>query len=905
MITQLFLPQEALGIRSSVCSSVAPICAWRGPFARTLAKGLMLILAWSLGLGEDTRAWAQTDEAEALNQRVVQLYQQAKYREAIPIAIKVVAMQQETGPDEIKVTTALNNLAELFQAVGAFDQAEPLLRQVLQLREKASDPNRVEVATSLNNLAALYYFTGVYAKAEPLYQRALEIYRKAIGPDNASTVTVLNNLAELYQAMGAYANAEPLFQQAVQIRRKTLEPDHPEIAQSLNNLAALYVAMGAYAKAEPLFQQALQIYQEASGLDQSATATALNNLGALYQHMGAYAKAAPLYQQALQIKQKTLGLEHPDTATSLGNLALLKMDLGEFVAAKALAEQSAQAHLASLSKILSFTSEQDRLAYESTIYPYLVFGDLEGSDVELATLALRYKGVVLDSLIEDRLVAESGKGGKNRELIERMAVDKRQLGRLLLQRPDPNGSDQSGKRTGELEQEVEQIEGQLAKDVAGLGKARRALTVSVAQVQAVIPETGALIEYLRYWHYLGRGGFEPRYGALVLFPREGPKWIPLAGAVGIDSLVSAHQRLTRGASVGRDALSNNLQALYGELWAPIVQALPPEVKRAIISPDGQLNFVSFATLLDPERHFLAEKYSVQYVASGRDLLRQVSPAPRRTVSVFANPDFGATADGADHAASSVPESPPGRPETRELEGKSFPQLKGTQKECEELTKAFESWQWSVDALTGKDANKAALLRVDSPYILHLATHGFFERAEAKAKDSLEHPGTIAQGSAAPAKFFENPMHRSGLALAGANATLRGWQRGEPPALEDDGIVTAEDVAALHLNEAWLVTLSACDTGAGEVKAGEGVLGLRRGFLQAGAQNLLMSLWRVSDSETTKFMRDFYQRARQTPSAPEALAAVQREWLTAIRERQGLEQAVSLAGPFIMSSQGKP
>jgi CHAT domain-containing protein len=113
------------------------------------------------------------------------------------------------------------------------------------------------------------------------------------------------------------------------------------------------------------------------------------------------------------------------------------------------------------------------------------------------------------------------------------------------------------------------------------------------------------------------------------------------------------------------------------------------------------------------------------------------------------------------------------------------------------------------------------------------------------------------------------------------------------------------VAALHLKEAWLVTLSACDTGAGEAKAGEGVLGLRRGFLQAGAENLLMSLWRVSDADATKFMGDFYERARQGLSAPEALAGVQREWLTAIRRRQGLAQAVSLAGPFIMSSQGKP
>src|SRR5258708_33712535 len=94
------------------------------------------------------------------------------------------------------------------------------------------------------------------------------------------------------------------------------------------------------------------------------------------------------------------------------------------------------------------------------------------------------------------------------------------------------------------------------------------------------------------------------------------------------------------------------------------------------------------------------------------------------------------------------------------------------------------------------------------------------------------------------------MHCSGLALAGANVTLKAWKRGEAPPAEDDGIITAEDVAALDLKDTWLVTLSACSTGLGEARAGEGVLGLRRGFVQAGTENLLMTLWPISDAATT-------------------------------------------------------
>jgi CHAT domain-containing protein len=148
------------------------------------------------------------------------------------------------------------------------------------------------------------------------------------------------------------------------------------------------------------------------------------------------------------------------------------------------------------------------------------------------------------------------------------------------------------------------------------------------------------------------------------------------------------------------------------------------------------------------------------------------------------------------------------------------------------------------------------------------------------------------------------MHRSGLAVAGAQRTLQAWDRGEIPPTENDGIVTAEEVGGLKLDGTWLVALSACDTGGGEVKAGEGVMGLRRGFVQAGAQNLLMTLWPIDDEATVAIMLDFYDAAFKSGNASQALADTQRNWLVKLRNERGLLQAVRLAGPFIMSSQGK-
>ena len=124
----------------------------------------------------------------------------------------------------------------------------------------------------------------------------------------------------------------------------------------------------------------------------------------------------------------------------------------------------------------------------------------------------------------------------------------------------------------------------------------------------------------------------------MLFSKGAPLWIPLGKANEIEHLVRRYGTLVRG-SPQEDELSANLQALYEALWAPIGQALPSQTKRIIISPDGELNFISFATLLTKDKQFLAQTYDVQYVASGRDLLRELKPSTAKEVVLFANPDF--------------------------------------------------------------------------------------------------------------------------------------------------------------------------------------------------------------------------------------------------------------------------
>jgi CHAT domain-containing protein len=358
-------------------------------------------------------------------------------------------------------------------------------------------------------------------------------------------------------------------------------------------------------------------------------------------------------------------------------------------------------------------------------------------------------------------------------------------------------------------------------------------------------------------------------------------------------------------------LRSVVRALNDQVWEPIEKALPAGTKTVILSPDGKLNFVSFATLLSAKDEFLIEKYSIGYVASGRDLLLEPKASVTELLAVFGNPDFGTQAELMSQQTASSGVLAMRASEMRDFANISLEALPGTERECAELKARGEASGKPMKVFLGASATEAQLRKVNSPRILHLATHGFFLPETSDEQQRVKESGVgtekMTNIGEAPNRrrpvILKNPMHRSGLALAAAQRTLEAWSKGNVPPSDNDGIVTAEEVGGLKLRGTWLVVLSACETGIGQAKAGEGVMGLRRGFIQAGAQNLLMTLWPISDETTVQIMSDFYDRAISSGNALQSLLDVQREWLDKLRKEKGLFYAMNRAGPFIMSSQG--
>ncbi len=215
--------------------------------------------------------------------------------------------------------------------------------------------------------------------------------------------------------------------------------------------------MGDYAKAEPLFRRALAIQEKALGLEHPDTAISLNNLAELYGTMGDYAKAEPIHRRALAICEKALGPEHPYTARSLENLAFLKIDLGKADGALEFGVRAQKAQETQLGNILSFTSEQQRLEFQKTTNPFTLSATL-GSAPDIAQAVLHNKGVVLDSLLEDRLVAEASKDAKQREVIDQLRAAKQLYTRLSMEVPKDFSTEARQRRKAELEKRATQVE---------------------------------------------------------------------------------------------------------------------------------------------------------------------------------------------------------------------------------------------------------------------------------------------------------------------------------------------------------------------------------------------------------------------------------------------------------------
>jgi CHAT domain-containing protein len=534
--------------------------------------------------------------------------------------------------------------------------------------------------------------------------------------------------------------------------------------------------------------------------------------------------------RALRIWENAAGPYQQATLLSVGNIAKTYAAAGSLANAVAYQRRADAIVEKQLALNLAIGSERQKLAFvrsvsERTDRTISLHLDQAPGDPDAGALAalvvLQRKGRVQDAMTDAvAAVRRHVAAPSDREPLDRLHETNAELARLALSPPGDAKPEQRQQALARLEARKEQLEATLSEHSAELRAQLQPVTL--ASVQAAIPDDAVLLEFAVFRPFDPKAernadAYAPaHYAAYVIRKRAAPIGVDLGPVATLDRLID---RLRAGLRDPHDVeVTARARAVDERVMRPLRASLGGAT-RLLISPDGELNLVPFEALVDEGGCYLIERFATTYLTSGRDLLRMQVPSATPTSPVIvADPLFGEPpTPGATRPAAPLAHR---RVATAaDWSNVYFAPIAATGIEARAIKSLFPD----ATLLTGSRATKAALQTVHAPRILHIASHGFCFYDPARS-------GATASGG-------EDPLLRSGLALAGANLTRDGqW----------DGILTALEASGLDLWGTKLVTLSACDSGVGEVRNGEGVYGLRRAFVLAGAETLVMSLWPVSD-----------------------------------------------------------
>jgi len=526
---------------------------------------------------------------------------------------------------------------------------------------------------------------------------------------------------------------------------------------------------------------------------------------------------------------------------------------------------------------------------------------------------------VLDEMAARHRTVSGSADPEMARLVGEVTSARERLAHLVVRGPGDERPELYHKLVDDTRQEKENAEREIAERSQAFRETLARARIGFDEVAAALPPGAALVAYARYRHLdftTGEPGSKqpdpvPRYLAFVWRgPHTQPRIVSLGPAGPIDAMVTAVRRQIAQESTAPGRAQKRSEAEYRlagarlrrAIWSPVAPYLT-NVRRVFIVPDGALHLVNFAALPTGQSSYLLETGPrIHYLSAERDLvpvgleettgvgLLAIGAPAFQDANLFAalrSPKKASEVAAQDSASGARPFRGL-RSSCDDFRAMQFEELSASARETDDVAAL---WQRSggmlrgarssaAVQLTGTAASESAFkLQAAGKRVLHLATHGFFLGGNCvSALEASRKPGE--EGLFSPTG--ENPLLLSGFALAGAN------QRQAAGPGEEDGILTAEEIATLDLSGVEWAVLSACDTGVGEVRAGEGVLGLRRAFQIAGARTLIMSLWPVEDQVTRDWMRRLY-RARLVLGLA-TIDAVHQANLGTLRQRRAREQS---------------
>jgi tetratricopeptide (TPR) repeat protein len=913
---------------------------------------------WRLGKGADPDARAVAARAVAIKEALfgaddprvaaslrglaILVNQNGDYDEALALFERGRHINEQAfGPQSLEVGVSLDNIASVLRHQGDYAGARPLVEKSLEIKRRLQGDTSPGVASTMMNLGTTLAMMGDYDGARPLMEGALTIQEKTLPPDHPVLLLSLDNLGELMMLAGDFESARPLEERALKLRLEKLGPVHMHVALSFQNMGELELHTGHPAEAIDYLTRSLQVREKVYGPDHPMVAQSLDTRGEALLQTGDPEGARADFERALRIETQTLDARHPDRARSVLGLGRSALALGDRTAAfdRGLeAERLVREHFQAAAQGLS---ENDALRYAKegaggldVALSVLATARKGATSVQSATLAwdqvVRSRAMVLDEMAARHRYVANQANPEVVRLARSLNAARTRLAGLLGRLPQSGALDDYRKQIDRTYEEKESAERALAAASATFRVQRTRSRAGLDEVLRNLPAQAALLAFVRFDRQ-GPSSSKPPVPAYAAFVfregMKGPLALSLGPAAEIDGLVDSWQREVgvdpRGAGDVAGAMNRYRAAgdsLRRKIWDPLLPHLE-HASLVLVVPDGSLNLVNFETLpIAGDRFLLEDGLVVHYLSSERDLV-PVSPAAEAKPGLLAvgAVDYDATATKVASAAphdDAIPDSARGSEESpgpksyyrspesvcAGLNSLRFAPLPATANEIEDIAAAAQSAQAGGDAgvrkLLGSEADEATFKAHAERFgSLHLATHAFFANQSCEGPPALPTGGKGSRGAGQATKpglqALQDPLLLTGLALAGANRRASAPSGGDG----EDGLLTAEEIASLDLSGAHWAVLSACRTGVGAIRDGEGVLGLRRAFDIAGAGTLIMSLWQVEDEATSAWMKALYQARAAKLSTADSVRKASLDLLAAQR-RAGRSTHPFYWGAFI-------
>ena len=793
------------------------------------------------------------------------------YYEALQIATEAIGIiKKNYGTEHPVYAMFLSDLAVCYSETGNYSEAIRLGTEAMEIRKRILGTDHPAYATSLNNLALNNSRVGNYSEAIRLGKEAMELYKITLGAEDSYYAMSLSNLAVCYSEVGNYSEAIRLGTEAMEIYKKIRGKEHPDYARSLHNLATYNAKVGNYSNALKFETEAIEIRIKIYGIEHPLYATSLLNFAGICSEVGNYSEAIRWGREAMEIIKEILGAGHPLYATALYHLAWYNIKLNNNNEAFKCLNQylnHSQSYV-----IYNFTelSSRNREAMWTNKYAYIYNTLLPNIVKKYQTkqsfselydkTCLFAKGLLLNTGIEIRkLILESGDSviiDKYNALASNVNVYNKLLEKPIKERIMDADS---------LKRVIEQQEMVLARDSKAYGDYTHNLTISWKDVQRGLGDNDIAIEFLNFPIYNSDSTI---YVALTLKKDyDCPHMVKLFEEKQLKA-ISEDDYYTQ-------------TDVYGLVWKPLEEEFR-DVRNIYYAPSGELHRMGIEYLPISKTKNINDEYTLLRLSSTRQLAVIQDEIEGKNTIIYGgiNYDEKSSTISTESVSSekTVLRSAVNRANVDSLSIRSsFDYLEGTKKEADMIAVDMKQHRVPYIYYSGTRGTEESFKRLGGtkPKAMHIATHGFYFTETEAEKSLFVRPGMelMTEGGQKIGRPIEDKsMTRSGLLFSGCNLAFRHEQIPED---EEDGILTAQEIAMLDLRGLDLVVLSACQTALGDVISGEGVFGLQRGFKKAGARTILMSLNKVDDEATRTLMVEFYKNLMNGKTKHQSLRDAQK------------------------------